>query len=198
VFLSMLTFGCSSSQQPPRIVGDEVHFDKNTVERVSIALGNPRRVGKHYFETKDGVAGQRESSSDIEVWDQTVLVYVFVELTGSGEQLLPVYPKKHARFGTLGGVHEEWREFSAEDRLTADKPWLQLPLHDSIEQYSLLLWSASEPTGWRVARVSASDVATDRELHIRDLLALPKLSDNENVDKYREMLRKHGVDLDEN
>ncbi len=188
--------GCGGSGRPPVIKGNELHCDRSIVRDITVHVGNPRKVGKHYFKRDGGMSSDRTSPSDVETWDQAVGVYVFVRTADSDEPKLAVYPKKGGRFGTFGQVYKEWGEFSPREVLTADITSVQLPIHDSIKEYILLMESENEPTGWRVATVPASKITAKGGYRIADLLALPKLEDDKNEAQYRKMLAKHDVKLD--
>lgn len=187
--------GCTQSTNP-KVIGSEVHFGRSAVKDVRLEVANPRKVGDHYFKGSGSIGDQRNSPSDVEVWEQLVTIYVFVELADYDGPKLPVYPKKGARFGTFGQVHEEWREFSIESRLTSEIPRLQVPLHNSIQNLVFLIRSHDEDTGWRLASVPVTEIREDSEHQIPDLMTLPRLADDPNESKYREMLKTRGGELD--
>jgi hypothetical protein len=193
--LGLFILGCAGSQNAPKIIGDEVHYQQSAVKSVSLNIANPRQVGEHYFKRNGSIGNRRRSATDVEVWDQSVMIYVFVALTGSDGPKLAVYPKKHGRFGTFGQVYEEWHEFTPENPVSAEVSWLQLPLHESIDKYIFVIRSLDEKTGWRIATVPSSELSPSKTCSIPDLLTLPQLANDVHESKYREMLKPHDVEL---
>lgn len=158
-----------------------MRFDSGA--RVTVAIDNPRKVGKHYFlRREDGAeyfSDARETPRDMEIYDYGAQIIVLVRLR-DGRTVFPLFKATNSRFDATGAATVVKVRSPLLTAIRPEHPYIDVPLGQDIASYILLVNGLTESTGWRICELDAAPAnAGSRDLRVPDLTTLPILGEKD-------------------